>query len=633
MKSQLVFLLAFSTCCIAQANSKLVSTSSIIVGDMKYERSVFIDLDSGESRYQYTDENRMVLTKTQLERRHPVRNTVGIQPIFSPELDEKMKRSGLYDEFLVLVMLSRDGEIIPQSRPDHSIANENERQQLERRKRHIEARRVEREKHFLRMLNRIDSRNQWKTATIREKFSDEIVKFSLTHRGIAKMVLSKEELLDIQENGAGIIRSVSLVHDIEELVGSALISSKIDPYALTTAGHQGDGIGIMMSELGCPPQGILPNYHVEIPIPNGTNNQILHSVKVAEVLRYTSLDGHITCGGWEEIPPFSFQLAPNAAVGKPQAHVYNGSWGVLDSNFGDTYREADGFWDQFVYEERISAIFAGGNDGLELHEMGTFVPTPAKSFNAVAVGYHANDHHMKLQSSYSNPITRTEKPELVAPGDIMSTPLDPIDRGGSSFAAPQVAGSAANLIGANNALKFSPHATKALLLTAATRKITIPNSSNYATRERIGEGGLDYERVHDNSKFNVKQWNGTSHTAFNWYAQNDNGVSSNYIEHRVWIPQSSSQVRAALSWLVSGDFANGQTQWHQKLGSGFNLFAFGPTGSYLGGSWDYYDSYAVFDFNATIGGWYRFFIDREYQRDLSGDLSLALAVNWGDRED
>jgi len=120
-----------------------------------------------------------------------------------------------------------------------------------------------------------------------------------------------------------------------------------------------------------------------------------------------------------------------------------------------------------------------------------------KGYNSIAVGSHDEQTERKISSfstfrNPSSPHNDRELPEICALGENISA-VGLTDWGGTSFASPAVAGSAALLQSLSPVIKLFPEVTRALLLAGSKRNV---------------EGGLWYEDLKRTPKVDQKDGTG-----------------------------------------------------------------------------------------------------------------------------
>lgn len=155
------------------------------------------------------------------------------------------------------------------------------------------------------------------------------------------------------------------------------------------------------------------------------------------------------------------------------ASVLNMSFGYVESvGSPNLLNWADIYLDYVSYYSHVLVVKSAGNDGATTGR----VTSPGRGYNSLTVG-NVNgkrtsswaDDVMSPSSSWDNPVSGTDKPEIVAQGtDIYSTTTSSPWLGsvgsGTSYAAPVVAGIAGLVIGKMPSYATVPEVVKAKIL-------------------------------------------------------------------------------------------------------------------------------------------------------------------------
>ena len=256
-------------------------------------------------------------------------------------------------------------------------------------------------------------------------------------------------------------------------------------------------------------------------------------------------------------------------------HVINVSMGVPYGRFG-TYTLIDKWSDHIDMNHNVLVVSATGN----LFPNFKQVCSPAMSFNGIAVGAYDDadtathmDDTLWSNSAYielevipeedeegeeegeeegneendeiyefngTGCLLHAEKPDLIAPGANIMIPGLKLESG-TSFAAPFVTGTVAQMISANLNLKSQPAILKAALLASAFRKI---DATNYGTVEGDAPYLSDKEGA---GKLDSK--NAIYVIASNNYTYEYFWSTTNEYTFTLHVSSAETQMRVALTWL------------------------------------------------------------------------------------
>ena len=298
------------------------------------------------------------------------------------------------------------------------------------------------------------------------------------------------------------------------------------------------------------------------------------------------------------------------AVITENVDVMNNSYS-LGGRFSTSLNDHDRHLDYLARNYSCTVIKSAGNDGVDPDHN---VSSPGKGYNVITVGaYNDNnsltwdDDTMYSGSSYNDPETGCEKPEVVASGSNITSTLTGnavANAGtGTSFSAPMVAGEAALLMDRNSTLGFWPESVKAIIMATALHNI------EGATRlsEKDGAGGVDMRaafRVVDEG----------------WWAGRSLVESDLPLTYNVYA-FAGQTIRAAIAW----DSNPNSSYTTDPLEADLDLRLKNPSGTIVATSSSGSNSFEIVEYTATTTGTYTI---EAYLWSWSGTNSTYLGVAW-----
>lgn len=395
------------------------------------------------------------------------------------------------------------------------------------------------------------------------------------------------------------VAGIELAFKVSDQIAGAMVDTGISSWALPYTTTRGAGIGIYYTESGCADEAGRTNYD------RLAGTQTDHSQNVFGILRAVSPDSYVYCRGGAVLP---LATDVDGVSGNPAIRVINRSNGGNDST---SYSTLDRDWDNFAYNNRLAIFNAAGNNGTGTGN----IISPAKGLNVIAVGnYNDSTDAINSSSSFVNTELGSAKPEMSAPGTS-------IDAGGfvmtgTSMASPHAAGFAADMMSGWSVYVDRPQVVYASMIGGATDAIT-------GGFDKVGHGGVDYlSTYYDGWTYYFTGGN----AAFETFDSGD-GSDDGYIEKVVYISSTSQKVRVAIAWMNRGTYTFDHRADAHPIGQDLDLFVYGPTGAYVGGSASWDNQYEVVNFTPTTTGSYRIKINRYANRDTSSDFRLGLKIN------
>jgi len=292
--------------------------------------------------------------------------------------------------------------------------------------------------------------------------------------------------------------------------------------------------------------------------------------------------------------------------------VMNNSWGGNSSS--GAFNEHDRHADYLVRNNTCTLVVSAGNDGdVPSH----YVGSPGKGYNVITVGAYDDNNSLSWDgdsiapySSFNDPSTGCEKPEVAASGSLiystlMSSPwLGYAGSGsGTSYAAPMVSGAAALLMDRNATLESWPETVKAILM--ATALHNIEGSSRLS--EKDGAGGVDMRAAFHAA--DEGWWSGRT------VYQADLPVQYSFYAF------AGQTIRAAIAW----DSNPNNTYTTDPLEADLDLRLRNPSGTIVASSSSSTNSFEVIEYTAAETGNYTL---EAYVWSWSGSNYTYLGAAW-----
>ncbi len=198
--------------------------------------------------------------------------------------------------------------------------------------------------------------------------------------------------------------------------------------------------------------------------------------------------------------------------------VINNSWGGNDGN--TNLNVHDRHLDYIVRNHWATVTVAAGNEGGASNRVGS----PARGYNVISVGNHTDqgnnnwaDDVMNSSSSYINPSTSVEKPEVAAVGTSINSTLQVspwvgATGSGTSYSAPMVAGEAALIMERDSTFVTRPEMVKAAIMASALHNIE--GSSRLSDKD--GAGGVDMRAAFRLADSGWRAWYSIDTTFTEW---------------------------------------------------------------------------------------------------------------------
>lgn len=422
--------------------------------------------------------------------------------------------------------------------------------------------------------------------------------------------ITKNQIDTLLQKSGEYILSIDLQHEVIDATANAMLDSRVDPYAQVFGNTNGSGIGLYMSESGCPDLGHITDYQ------RLSGLRTDHSEIMSNIIRTVSPQSYVYCRSGGSIPS---NADLNGYYGNPSIDLVNLS--STDSDGLQDYNNLDRVFDNFVYEKDILAVVAAGNESASGNTSNN-VRSPGKGMNVLTVGNHDGSTNLPHWSSNSiNPTTGTNKPDLTAPGtDISAAGFLST---GTSASTAHTSAFLADLLSRYTFLHGHAALQKSFMLAGTSGSHDFlavgPNTSNR------GAGRIDFY----NSLYNGNHtwWDGNKYS-FSFFDSNDSQPNNGYIDHTISLYSNYKEVRVAFSWLNDGDYTLGHKSFAHDLGQDFDITVIDPQGNIVATSASRKNSFEYVVFNPTISGNYNIRISRASMSDTNALLKAGLSIGW-----
>ncbi|WP_309894170.1 S8 family serine peptidase [Archangium sp.] len=402
-------------------------------------------------------------------------------------------------------------------------------------------------------------------------------------------------------DNADLVAAIDLHQEpTDNSLATAMAATSVSPGALGLTNSRGAGIGIYMTESGCPDPGVITNYTRLA----GSNTD--HSRNVSSIVRAVSPDSWVYCRGSGALPTLT-DLAGTATT--PRIFVSTRS---NSSVISDDYGTPDRDWDNFSYNNAVLMLNSASNEG---NTTGT-IGSPGKGFNILTVGnYNDATNTINGSSSWLDPTTKNRKPELSGPGTGINA--GGFTMTGTSQSTPHVAGIAADFMSAYSWLRLRPHLAKAFLIASATDSI----SGDF---DRVGAGGVDYMKGY---QVGAPRWFEGANGDFASLDAQDPEPNNGTLDATFNVNSNYANLRVAIAWLNRGTYTYDHRADVHPIGMDLDFAVYGPDGSYLGGSASWDDPFEVIDIVPPMLGKYTVRISRTSNRDTLSKLHVGLMAD------
>lgn len=419
-------------------------------------------------------------------------------------------------------------------------------------------------------------------------------------RGVT-LQLDAKQLIRIIESRDKSIVGIEPVQRSKDTINSAMNDTNISSWALPYATTRGNGVGIYMTESGCAQDFRFSDYDR---LSGGETN---HSRNVGSIIKTVAPESYLYCRGGAVLP--NNGDLNGVGAGNPPIYIMNRSNG---GNPSSSYNTTDRDWDNYSYDNNLVSYISAGNEG----NSAGWVISPAKGLNMVTVGNYSDaTDSMSSSSSYRDPQTKNDKPEISAPG--VNIAAGGFTMTGTSMSSPHAAAFTADMMSRSSYLKYRPYLAKAKILAGATDAI----GGGY---DKVGLGGIDFLSAQYSGYWSW--WRGGNNS---WnYFDNLDGSNDGYVTRKVYISAGWNKARVALSWMNRGSYTYNHRYDAHPIGMDLDLSVYDPNGNYIGGSVSWDNPFEDVTFSPSVSGYYTFKVKRYANNDTGSGVRMGMYVNY-----
>lgn len=243
-------------------------------------------------------------------------------------------------------------------------------------------------------------------------------------------------------------------------------------------------------------------------------------------------------------------------------NVLNTSFSYLGSALGN-YSSYSKIADQMIHDYLYTHVSSAGNLS-SANNSNNELGSPATGFNVIAVGNTSSSKsYVSSSSSYKKDNGYYGgKPNIVAPGAVITNSYNKEGADGTSFSAPEVSGCIALLMEEFPYLVAYPELVTSIVTSSASPMSSIYNNESgdnhydaSGLHNQIGSGLLNYEKMREAAKQYLSITVPKSKSSYT-------GSLDQYLEFRV---PNDKRIRASLAWLANGTDENNFTDYDLYL--------------------------------------------------------------------